>query len=194
MDHKFDSHPSSSDIIGSTWSVHLIHARKHWIRTQSMRIPNLVGILWCWLVFCFLLFPSFLSFLFSLFSSLFRFSCTIVFLFSRHSLSSFSVCFSVFSRFFFCLTEYCELYQLDYLSVLFLHTSTDCSHSFQCCHIGNGSSLKQKSHPRYRIATLFNQHTGGKTRDHAQGTTREHARNQHFMGWLHQGTNHAHPT
>ena len=33
-----------------------------------------------------------------------------------------------------------ELYQPVLLSALFLHASTDCSHSFQCCHIGFGSS------------------------------------------------------
>ena len=47
----------------------------------------------------------------------------------------------------------CELCLPVFLSVLFLHTSTDCSHSFQCCHIGIGSILLQKSHPRYRIVT-----------------------------------------
>ena len=31
--------------------------------------------------------------------------------------------------------EVCELYQLVFLSALFLRTSTDCSHSFQFCHI-----------------------------------------------------------
>ena len=41
----------------------------------------------------------------------------------------------------------CELYRPVFLS--------DCSHSFQCCHIGIGSSLQQKIHPRYRIATFI---------------------------------------
>ena len=38
----------------------------------------------------------------------------------------------------------CELYQFVFRSALFLHTSTDCSHSFQCCHIGTDSSLSAK--------------------------------------------------
>ena len=49
----------------------------------------------------------------------------------------------------------CELYPLVFLSALFLHTSTDCSHSFQCCNIRIGSSLQQKSHPRCGIATFM---------------------------------------
>ena len=32
---------------------------------------------------------------------------------------------------------------------------TDCSHSFHCCHIGIGSNLQQKNHPRYRITTFI---------------------------------------
>ena len=43
--------------------------------------------------------------------------------------------------------EMCELYRPVFLS--------DCSHSFRCCHIGIGSSLQQKIHPRYRIATFI---------------------------------------
>ena len=35
----------------------------------------------------------------------------------------------------------CELYQPGCLSALFLHASTDCLHTFQCSHIGIGSSL-----------------------------------------------------
>ena len=49
----------------------------------------------------------------------------------------------------------CDLHQPVFLSALFLHTSTDCSHSFHWCHIGIGSSLLQNSHPRHRIATFI---------------------------------------
>ena len=41
--------------------------------------------------------------------------------------------------------EACDLYQPVSLSPLFLHTSTDCSHSFQLCHIGIGAQVFSKS-------------------------------------------------
>ena len=44
----------------------------------------------------------------------------------------------------------CEVGQPDFLSSLFLHTSTRCLHSCCWCHIGIGSSLWEKSHPRNR--------------------------------------------
>ena len=59
----------------------------------------------------------------------------------------------------------CELYQPVFLSALLLHTSTECSHSFQCCHIGIGSSLQQKSHPRHRVETLLQLGSGAMVSD-----------------------------
>ena len=46
------------------------------------------------------------------------------------------------------------MYQPVFLSAQFLHSGTDWSHSFQCCHMGIGSSLWQKGH-RYRNATFI---------------------------------------
>ena len=63
------------------------------------------------------------------------------------------------AAFFFFLVS-CELYQSVFLSALFLHASADCSHSFQCCHIGTGSSLYQKNPPRYRIAAFIQRDSG----------------------------------
>ena len=43
----------------------------------------------------------------------------------------------------------------DFLSALFSHTSTCCSHFCWCFHTGGGSGLWQQSHPQYRITTLI---------------------------------------
>ena len=61
---------------------------------------------------------------------------------------NFSLCFNISNE---CL---CDCFCVIVVPALLFHTSTDCSHSFQCCHIGTGSSLQQKSHPRYRIETF----------------------------------------
>ena len=71
-----------------------------------------------------------------------------------HKISSFS-CVLICSLLDIFFLPFVKCSSMFFLSAVFLHTSTDCSHFFQCCHIGIGSSLQQKSHPRYRIATFI---------------------------------------